>query len=55
MADGYVSDGISILYYNARSVLPKLDELAANCMVLDPDIVCIVESWLGPDINDSEG
>ena len=45
---------LSILYCNARSILPKLDNLTAICYVLNPDIVCIVESWLSGDISDDE-
>ncbi len=26
----------SVLYYNARSILPKIDNLAANCLALSP-------------------
>ena len=48
------SGNLSIFYYNARSILPKLDNLAATCQVFTPDIVCIVESWLCSDICDSE-
>ena len=44
----------SVLYYNARSLLPKLDNLAAVCITCNPDIVCIVESWLSDDIQDNE-
>ena len=44
----------SVLYYNARSLLPKLDNLAAVCVTCNPDIVCIVESWLSDDIQDNE-
>ena len=43
----------SVLYYNARSWLPKLDNLVAVCITCNPDIVCIVESWLGDDIQDN--
>ena len=43
-----------ILYYNARSVLPKLDNLAATCPACSPDIVCMVESWLCSDTSDNE-
>ena len=39
---------------NARSILPKLDNLAATCLVSTLDIVCVVESWLCSDICDSE-
>ena len=42
------------MYYNARSIVNKLDELSAICSVENPDIVCIVESWLGPEIEDNE-
>ena len=45
---------LSILYYNARSILPKLDNLTAICCASNPDIVCIVESWLSGDISDDE-
>ena len=45
---------LKIVYCNARSVLPKLDELAATCGACDPDIVCIVESWLCSEIGDEE-
>ena len=40
--------------FNARSLLPKLDELSAICSLYSPDIVCIVETWRSPDICDSE-
>jgi len=49
------SDSLRILYYNARSLLPKLDELSATIEAHDfPDIVCIVESWLCHDIREQE-
>ena len=34
--------------------MPKLDELIAVIETRNPDIVCIVESWLCVDIPDSE-
>ena len=37
-----------------RSVLPKFDELACLCAAKKPTIVCLVETWLCPDILDSE-
>ena len=43
---------LTILYYNARSILPKLDNLTAICCASNPDIVCIVE--LSGDISDDE-
>ena len=43
-----------ILYFNARSILPKLDELSALCKANSYDVVCVVESWLDSEISDSE-
>ena len=31
-----------------------MDDLKANCLLYKPDIVCIVETWLGSDVLDSE-
>ena len=45
---------LHILYYNARSLLSKLDELRATVTLEQPHIVCIVETWLSPDIADNE-
>ena len=33
---------------------PKVDELAALCIVNKPDVVCLVETWLSDDVLDSE-
>ena len=44
------SSTLSILYYNARNILPKMDDLAASVLVHEPDIVCIIESWLEGDV-----
>ena len=44
------SNSITIFYFNACSILPKLDELSPLCSVLNLDVVCIVESWLSADI-----
>ena len=43
---------LSVLYYNARSLLPKIDHLRAVCALYSPDIVCIVETWINDDILD---
>ena len=46
------SDSLRILYYNARSLLDGLFvTIEAHNF---PDIVCIVESWLGHDVTDQE-
>ena len=41
---------ITFLSLNARSILPKLDELRAWCLASDFDVVCVVESWLSSDL-----
>ena len=43
-----------ILYYNARSLLPKLSELQLLAGSCSPDIICITESWISKEIRDSE-
>ena len=48
------SSPLKILYFNARSILPKLDELFVLAETHNPDIICIVESWLNVDIVDAE-
>ena len=45
---------LKTLYYNARSVLNKLQELIGICISDKPDIVCIVESCLSMDISNNE-
>ena len=35
--------GLEIIYFNARSILPKLDELQLLCAELSPHVECIVE------------
>ena len=45
---------VSILYYNARSILPKLACLRAEAVANNPSIICIVETWLSENISDSE-
>ena len=52
--DTHSSTCLAILYYNARSLLPKFDELAATVEALKPTKICIVESWLSAEIIDSE-
>ena len=42
------------MYFNARSLFPKLDDLRLICSAYSPDIVCIVETWLDGVISDSE-
>ena len=48
------SKPVHILYYNARSLLPKFDELCAVAEATCPDVICIVESCLSNEISDNE-
>ena len=34
---------LTVLYYNARSLPPKIDYLIANCEIYKPDIICSTE------------
>lgn len=45
---------MSLLHYNVRSLLPKLDNLKAECTIFKPHVVCICETWLSSDIEDDE-
>ena len=45
---------LSVLYFNVRSLLPKIDNLRLICAVVKPGIICVVESWLDSSIEDSE-
>jgi len=48
------NSNLKILYFNARSLLPKFDELLLLTDFHRPDVICITESWLCLDILDSE-
>ena len=43
-----------VLYFNVRSLLPKIDELRALSQVHKPHLICITETWLDNQILDSE-
>ena len=45
---------LTVMYFNARSLLPKLDELRMLAVDSNPDIICIVETWLSQDITNEE-
>ena len=48
------SHNLTVFYFNARSVLAKLDNLSSICTLYSPDLVCIIESWLSSDIPDTK-
>ena len=43
-------DKLRFLYYNTRSIVHKIDELRASCLVYKPHIICVVETWLSSDV-----
>ena len=45
---------LHILYFNATSLYPKLDELLALCDIVRPEVVCITKTWLCDEIGESE-
>jgi len=42
------------MYYSDRSLFPKNDELCVTMETHNPDMICIVETWLCDDILNSE-
>ena len=36
-------DYVRLLYFNTRSIVHKVDELIAFCLLQNPDIVCVVK------------
>ena len=42
-----------ILYLNAQSIISKVDELASQISVMDPDLILVTESWCREDISDA--
>ena len=45
---------INVIYFNARSLLPKLDELRTLVEMKKPSIVRVVKTWLSEDFTDEE-
>ncbi len=40
---------ISVLYMNARSLLPERDEILDYVAMEKPDVIAITETWIKPD------
>ena len=47
-------EGLKVLTGNVRSLRGKLDELAVKVDASGPDIIALTESWLTPEVQDSE-
>ena len=45
---------LTILYFNAWSLIPKMDELNLLATMHSHDVIWNVETWLEEDINDSQ-
>ena len=45
---------LTILYFNARSLLPKLDYLTLSISIYHPHVICVVETWLSSEVSTSE-
>ena len=45
---------LKILYFNGRSLLPKLDELRLIVEAERPDAICVNETWLSDEISNDE-
>ena len=53
-ANSNKNSSLNILYFNVRSLIPKIDNLRILCSLYSPDVICVVESWLDSDVIDSE-
>ena len=42
-----------VLYLNAQSIVNKVNELSCNAGELEPDVICVTESWCNKDIPDA--
>ncbi|MEE6524930.1 hypothetical protein FKM82_024679 [Ascaphus truei] len=45
--------GLSVAHINIRSLLPKLDELRAWCLMNKPKAIILTETWLTPKTPDA--
>ena len=44
------SEGLLVVHINSRSMVNKREEIEHICTVLQPDILCITESWLDESV-----
>ena len=47
-------NNLKCIYFNARSIVNKLDELYLYINNEKADIICLTEIWLNEEINDTE-
>jgi len=46
--------GLKIVYFNTRSIIHKLEKIKIFSAIISPDIICITESWINPNISHIE-
>ena len=46
--------GLKIVHFNTRSIINKLEKIKIFSAIISPDIVCITESWINPNISHIE-
>ena len=44
---------MNVLYFNSQSLINKIDELRSTVIDLDPDIICVCETWTRSDIDNA--
>lgn len=47
-------NSLSLISFNARSIVNEVAKLEDILLIHSPDVVCITETWLHGDIHDSE-
>ena len=50
----FTRPSLEVFSFNVRSLFPKLDDLSLFCSTYHPDAICINETWLSSDIQNSE-
>jgi len=48
------SSKFTVVYYNPRSLIPKMDELRIIVESQRPSVICVVETWLSEEVSDQE-
>ena len=46
--------GLNVVHLNIRSVIYKIDQIRMMISQAKIDVLCLTESWLNPNITDSE-
>ncbi|GAA49706.1 hypothetical protein CLF_103450, partial [Clonorchis sinensis] len=49
----YPPTSLSIMLFNARSLLPKIHNLRAISAIVQPSVICVTETWLTDETPDT--